>query len=429
MSQASSELSKVFLRTPEDWTRWERQFKTQAIDLSLWDHISHNEPLLRKPQKPQLASYQRQGQVPAARGRGARSQTIDSESGPSTTPGELSDSGRITYQTDIQLYIQEEKEFKEQARSIQSLRKWVMESIAPHYGEVACEPEETLYQWYDNLKKHAGISDSKEFDIAHERYRVAIQPLTKPKDWPTWLATWEKAMLLGSQNQTPEALSIRVWTKDFFKAIQPIAESWVVPIRVTYKVQIERGELTFRDLANDFREYMGMRFSQGRVPIVAKGAFGPTYAGQDTPDQSTLEDAQGSAGVASIRHHGKRGVPEEEEMSSGLPCSACSQSHRLPKCYYIFPDKAPEWWKENPEVRALVDSQLKENATLIEQVRQLKSKRPRSVSRSQRRARTNSRGRSNSRGGSRSSTPYRAKGLRSRSQDQDQDQDQDQAEE
>jgi hypothetical protein len=412
----SSEANKAFLRTPEDWTRWERQFKTQAIDLSLWDHIAQNGPLLRKPQRPQIASYQRQGQTLASssssRGRGLRSQTIESESGPSTTQSVLSDSGRITYQTDVQLYIQEEKEFKEQNRSIQLLRKWVLESIAPHYGEVACEPEETLYQWYDNLKKHAGISDSKEFDIAHERYREAIRPLTKPKEWSTWLATWEKAMLLGKQNKTPEALSIRVWTKDFFKAIQPVAESWVIPMRVTYKAQIERGELTFRDLANDFREYMATSGPNQRIiPKVAKGAFGPTYAGQDTPDQGTFEDAQRSAEVASIRHHGKRGAPEEEETSSGLPCSACSQNHRLSKCYYIFPDKAPEWWRENPEIKALVDSQLKENATLKEQVKLLKGKRSRSgTPRGSRSRRGTPRGsRTGSRVGSRSNTPRGAK--------------------
>jgi hypothetical protein len=430
MSQSSYETSKAFLKRSEDWIIWERQFKTQAIDLQLWDHIANDEPLLRKPQRPQVAVYQRQGQAQASsssRGRGTaagtRSQTVEAEGSRPATMSDLSDVGRIAYQTDIQLYIQEEKDFKEQNRSVQILRKWVMESVAPHFGKVACEPEETLYQWYDNLKKHAGISNAKEFDLAHEKYREAVRPLTKPKDWSKWLATWEETMLLAIRMKVPEAISIRVWTKDFFYAISPIASSWVTTSRMIYKTQIEQGTLIFRDLANDFREHMASDVHNQRIiPRVAKGAFGPSYAGQDTPDQGTLEDAQGNAGVASIPHSRKR-REREREMSPSSLCIACDQSHRLTKCYYIFPDKAPTWWKENPETRAYVDQQLKENTALREEIQSIKGKRSRSgTPRGSRSRRGTPRGsargsRTNTPGGSRSNTPRGAR------KDQNQDQD------
>jgi hypothetical protein len=197
-------------------------------------------------------------------------------------------------------------------------------------------------------------------------------------------------MLLAEEKKVPEALTTHIWTKEFFMAVAPIAEHWAT-FRMTHKMQIEKGLLTFRDVANDFREQMGTIRStsqKGIVPKVAKGAFGPTYAGHDTPDQGTLGDAQDSAEVASTRRRrskgplGKRRMPEEEEMSSSVSCVACGLFHSLSKCYYVFPDKAPTWFKENPEIRASVDEQLKDNTSLKEQIQRLKGKRSRSTLRS-----------------------------------------------
>ena len=51
----------------------------------------------------------------------------------------------------------------------------------------------------------------------------------------------------------------------------------------------------FQVIANDFHEEMRslLQFSQkGNGLKVAKGAFGPTYARQDNPDQGATGDAQ-----------------------------------------------------------------------------------------------------------------------------------------
>jgi hypothetical protein len=425
MSHISSETSKVVLRTQDDWQSWDRQFKTQAIDLHLWDHISHDEPLHPMPQRPQLADFQRQGpsrgQSQGVQTRAGRSHTIDDDD---SQPNELSDSRRIAYQMDIQLYIEDNRRFDKQEKAVQTLRKWIIDTVAPHYGEVACLPGETLYQWYHNLKKHAGITDSEGLQLAHKRYRESVKPLTKFKDWSAWLVTWEKAILLAEQKKVPEALSTFVWTDDFLSAVTPIAGNWASMFRMVYKMQIEKNELSFRDLANDFRKHMGSiayPSRKGTTLNVAKGAFGPAYAGQDPPDQGTLEDAQESAGVASVRRS-KRRAPEEEEMSSAAPCMACDQSHSLSKCYYIFPDKAPEWWEENPKVRASIDKRLNDNLILKERIQGLKGKRSRSGTPRGSRSR-----RSRKEKESRSNTPRRAKESRSNtprraneSQDQDQ---------
>jgi ferredoxin len=422
MSQASSESSKVFLRSPEDWEIWETQFKTQAIDLQLWDHISHSEPLLQRPQVPDIGRYRASVQ-PRGSARGGRSRTIDddndegSSQGQSITYSDLSELGRNAYQIDIHLFTQRESRFKEQLKSIQTLRKWTMDTVAPHFVQVACKPEDTLNQWYNNLKRHVGISDTKGLLLAHEKYREALRPLTKIKEWPTWLMMWEKAMLLAEEKSLPEVLTTPIWTKEFFAAMTPVANHWVTSIKISYKAQIEQGLLTFRDLANDFREYMESNtqiVNQRNNSKVAKGVFGPTYAGQDTPDQSTPEDAQDrSAEVATSRRRnkgplGKRGV-QDEEASSEDSCVACGLPHPLSRCYYVFPEKAPNWFKGKQKLRALVDRELTENSTLIEQVKIIKGKRTR-----QEPSRSGSRSRSQR--ASRTNTPRKAR----ESQDQDQ---------
>jgi hypothetical protein len=384
----SSEANKASLRGPEDWEEWEHQFKSQAVAFDLWDQITGDEPLIRKPRMPEIAGYQQQAQTRGGAGRGragnaGRSQTVDDDDSSDPSVAQLTDQSRNAYQLDMQRYIQSQREYKEQSTAVQKLKKWVIDTVASHYTRVACEPTEALSQWYTQLKSHVGISDVKSQTIAREQYKEAVKSLTKPKDWQSWLKNWEKAMILAQQKKVPEAMSSSSWTTDFFGAVAPIAEQWMISYRITKQEQIEKSILSFRVLANDFREYMGMRFSPGRSPRVAKGAFGPTYAGQDTPDQSASGDAQlNSAEVASARRRRgpsrKRSAPEEEEDPSGRLCEACDQSHALAVCFYVFPERAPNWFKENPEIRALVDEQLKENPSLKEQIQRLKAKRSRS---------------------------------------------------
>ena len=254
----------------------------------------------------------------------------------------LSDRGRAALQLDMQYYTQQEKEFREQHNAVQKLKKWVTDTVAPHYVEVACEATETLSKWYSNLKDQVGINDIRSQIAAREQYMEALKPLTKSKDWSKWLSNWEKAMSLAQKKKVPEAMSTSAWVMDFFVAIRPVAEHWTTLYRITQKQQIEKGLMTFRVIANDFREEMGssLRFSQkGNGPKVAKGAFGPTYAGQDNPDQGATGDAQhNSAEVeAPRRRKGPLGkstrLPDEEDSSTGRSCVACGQFNPVFKCF------------------------------------------------------------------------------------------------
>ena len=65
-------------------------------------------------------------------------------------------------------------------------------------------------------------------------------------------------------------------------------KEWIVAYEMLHTMDIENGTLTFRKLANDLRKellkgYTTQTLKAGRV--VAKGAFGPSFADSDDTEQ------------------------------------------------------------------------------------------------------------------------------------------------
>ena len=75
-------------------------------------------------------------------------------------------------------------------------------------------------------------------------------------------------------------------------AIRGFIKEWIVSYEMLYVTEIENGTLTFQKLANDLRKELlkGTQMSKaGRM--VAKGAFGPSFAkSEDTNQSKTQED-------------------------------------------------------------------------------------------------------------------------------------------
>ena len=145
--------------------------------------------------------------------------------------------------------------------------------------------------------------------------------------------------------------------------------------RLIQEQAIEKGLIMYRDIANSFRKEISiMRFGIGRSPI-AKGAFGPSFAGQDDSGQgANSRDAQNStegASQRSRRRHTKRArAPDEDNSPSTVTrsCRACGLPHLLSNCYYVFPEKAPPRFTKNPELWSVVDKALEADLALQEEV-------------------------------------------------------------
>ena len=108
-------------------------------------------------------------------------------------------------------------------------------------------------------------------------------------------------------------------------SVRPIANNWATSYRISKLEQIEKGSITSLDLAHNFCQEMSSQvcFGQkGRTPTIAKGAFGPSYAGQDNPDQDANGDAQNSVEKGGRRQ--KKRLAKYTRMSDKDDKSDCS---------------------------------------------------------------------------------------------------------
>ena len=64
--------SATILRGPDDWDKWDRQFRAKAVASSLWEQIYPDAPnpkaFLTEPEEPRLSDYPGTRESPAREG-------------------------------------------------------------------------------------------------------------------------------------------------------------------------------------------------------------------------------------------------------------------------------------------------------------------------------------------------------------------------
>ena len=76
------------------------------------------------------------------------------------------------------------------------------------------------------------------------------------------------------------------WTQDFFTAVRRITPEWVNSYRIISGKQVDDGTLTFREVANQFRATAADQAKDSKPLRLAKGAFDPSFAGEDAEPAS-----------------------------------------------------------------------------------------------------------------------------------------------
>jgi len=109
-------------------------------------------------------------------------------------------------------------------------------------------------------------------------------------------------------------------------------KEWIVAYEMIYRKEIENGTLTIRELANELRMELAKLQPLKAGRVVAKGAFGPSFADSDDTEQPKEDEQEKKKGKS------KRKMTTRE---SSAKCSACRlQGHTLPNCLYVFPEKS-----------------------------------------------------------------------------------------
>jgi len=341
----------------------------------------------------------------------------DDGSGPANQPGlpittaDLTADGLRTYQMDWTVYQANENKYTQQFERVERLKQWILKTTSSHIQLTSCDPTQPISHWYTALKTQAGISNKMALHNAREAYRLAVQPLHRaPKDLIKWSESWEQAVATAQRKGVPEALTTETWLYDFLDAVKPILGHWVTSYKLSKSAQLT---LDYRAVANDFREEV-RQSTKARIPVgsrIAKGSFGPSFAakeGKDAYPEDALDSEIEPGSEGGEQNNGRKrqrgsgsgngsgkGKKKKQKTSSGpanspegerpkngpkkapgtatTTCPCCGQFHRLERCWYAFPELAPDGFVEREHVRMRVKEALLD-PELQKEVERLKTK-------------------------------------------------------
>jgi hypothetical protein len=157
--------------------------------------------------------------------------------------------------------------------------------------------------------------------------------------------------------------------------------NWTSSYRLYNQDKVDSCSLTFRMLANDFRKEVRHRRGNPSSAKYAKGSFGPAFGlmekaidsaeGSSPPHQGAESSQQSTgrktAGSRSTRGQ-KRAASENQEAvleNQGTKlCPVCNLNHKLPNCYYTFPELAPDNFQPREHIQERAKSNLQKEDVL-----------------------------------------------------------------
>lgn len=369
------------LQEAKDWPEWHHEFLLKADTLGLLSHIKMKTPVIAQPEIPNIArkKYEKK------RNTLETSQTIEAqlsdEEGHEDEEliqrkrndgnwmlSDLTTTGRAIYDADNTFYDRMQKIYEKEALALEKLKNHTLKTVANHYKTTCCLPEHPIWEWYENIKSQCGKASADEKEEARQTYKAALQPLRNPKSAPQWISNWEIAFTRAEQKGVPETKSVSSWASDFLESVSEAFPIWSSTYSITKDDQIKNGTLKFRDLANDFRKTMSK--STPKTGRATKGAFGATYNGEAFED-SDEEHKNGYKKSKQKKVGAKRKSRGENRLEDQLDCPACGQPHPLPKCFYVFPEKAFKGFEPREHITERVKRAM-ESPALQEQIRALK---------------------------------------------------------
>ena len=231
-----------------------------------------------------------------------------------------------------------------------------------------------------------GVDPQEEYRRARARYHEALKPMRTPGQWTTWLSEYDHAATEAESNQVAEVLTLDSTKDDFQKAVLPIAPVWVATFQQNGRLV---ATVTRKVMMKLFREHMIL---QHPIKGKQKGAFaaaGSSLADSGESTQTTDRDASLVDDRASSNPRGRprnqrndghrtktkrsaSNLDDEPAAAGGIKCPACEQHHNLQDCFYVFPDKQPEWFRPRPNMVALIKNRMEHDPELQSSLRALK---------------------------------------------------------
>jgi hypothetical protein len=372
MAHLSNRESTVHLVNPADHRGWREQLEARCVAHNIWDQISLDATaqLLPKPvaiRVPLVSEY-----TPA--------NNIETP----TRASELSVSGQKAFKEDLEYYKllheqykSDRHEYEKQQASLQHIVSFIQSTVSPHLLRTCCSSKKPIRQWIIDIQRTTGMSDQLEQEQARNRYRASLKPMRNPQQWDTWLAEYDEAAAEAEACQAVELQQVSLVTKDFIDAVNKAAPIWSTNFQDNGRFAVG---MTRKEMIQRFREHMMTNYPlrPGKhKAFIADGTLFHTVDGATT--QSNDGDAYQAKGATPSSNRGRprnqRGAgrtpttlkrPLDQgpaTAAQGAKCPACGQRHTIRDCYYVNPDKAPEWWIPNETINELIQFKREKDST------------------------------------------------------------------
>ena len=395
------------------FTPWYLALEARCTSLNVWDLIDpdHTATPTAKPEPPLLPkiSEYEPSLEPRSSGRsmrstptlgGARSQTMP------THKQDLSPLGLQAYNDDVEAYKLSLEDFKireraydKEQKSLDTVMLIIQSTVSSHLKQTCCLPRKTLREWVTNLKQRMGISSDEERAAARERYHNALRPMRAANSWDTWLLEYDHAATTAEVEGVSETTDHKAMIRDFLKAVRKVVPNWADNFKEN---QLNLPDMNRKEMMKRFRERMSEDHPKSKTYkaafVVGEDHFNSALAASGASTVATERDASKCAESAPSapgpRTQGGRQKSRQQKQAQGqrakskrpregstevdgASCPACEQRHHLTDCYYVFKEKAPEWWSPRPATERLVKVLLEHDDNFQEQVRACKRSRTR----------------------------------------------------
>ena len=390
MSLSTLRESSVVLMDYTTYTPWLHQLETRCVSLDVWEMIDPAKNTLPKT-KPKMPT---EPDITAFEPKASLGPSVDGTVLLPSVPTELSANGLKAWKEMIDFfklrlesYKAADREYREERASLDKVVVFIQHTVSPNLMKSCCKPGESLRAWLVKLKQTVGIDAREERLRARQRYLAALKPMRQASSWDTWLTEYDLAATNAETERVAEVQDMQDIVQDFLDSVLKIAPTWTSGFKDYGQREVN---MTRKEMMKRFREHMSMNhpikgrqqrgaFAAGDASFLAAGGASTPGADRDASraadNASSAPTIQGSRG----RPRNKRSIGQattygqsskgDAAAAGGTDCPACEQRHGLENCYYVYKEKAPQWFMPRSGIAAMVSWRLEHDTNLQELLR------------------------------------------------------------
>jgi hypothetical protein len=368
----------VVLTDQSQYVKWIAQLENKCAPLCIWhifDPKQSAQSLIEPhaPDRPEIDGYQPSTAAINAYTTQYQADHPDAAAVPPFVPlrvSDLSNNGKVSYKEDVEdykgrfeAYKMKESKFQRESTALAQVTDFIRTTVSAHLFANCCKADKPYREWIITLKSTVGVRTEDELVKARMRYHNALKPMRVVTYWDTWLTELDHAVTEGKATGVPECITDQFIKADFVSSVSKHFPIWTTSFIVH---GLRDATVTATEMFLQFRQNAQlMHPTKSRSNNAAFAAGGPTLNNEE-PDSKPRKERG--------RPYQKR--PRPSDGTTSQRCKACNGFHPLSKCWYAFPDMAPEEWEPREHITRMVKDRISNTPDLQDDVRS--AKRPRS---------------------------------------------------